>query len=117
MSLLLATLPLLCTPQATLERGPDRLRTQPALGSTPNIVLIVADDFGVDKVAAYGEAPSPPCTPNIDSLAEAGVSFDNYVIATPVCAAMRATFLTGMYASSTSATPGPCTCACPRAAP
>jgi len=42
-----------------------------------NVLLIVADDVGVDRVAAYGEHPSPGRTPNIDRLAANGVLFRN----------------------------------------
>jgi len=34
-----------------------------------NILLLVADDVGVDKIHAYGEHPETPHTPNIDALA------------------------------------------------
>lgn len=61
-----------------------------------NILLIIADDLGVDKVAAYREHPDPPPTPNIDALAARGVLFRN-AYANPVCSPTRATILTGRY--------------------
>ena len=42
-----------------------------------NILLIVADDLGVDQVGAYGEGAAPPPTPNLDALAATGVVFRN----------------------------------------
>ena len=37
----------------------------PALAQGDNILLIVADDLGVDYVNAYGEGTNPPPTPNM----------------------------------------------------
>lgn len=62
-----------------------------------NIVLILADDFGVDLVGAYGEGANPPCTPNLDALAQDGILFRN-AWANPICSPTRATTLTGRYA-------------------
>ena len=65
----------------------------------PNVVVIVVDDLGVDKVGAYGEAPpgvSAPCTPNIDGLAREGVLFRN-VWTNPFCSPSRAQILTGRH--------------------
>ncbi len=41
----------------------------------PNIVLIVADDVGYSDIGAYGGEIR---TPNLDSLASAGVRLTNY---------------------------------------
>ena len=70
-----------------------------SLDERPNIVLIVLDDMGVDKVGAYMEGPiglAPPCTPNLDSLAAGGVLFRN-VWTNPVCSPSRAQLLTGLH--------------------
>lgn len=66
----------------------------------PNVLIIIADDLGVDRVAAYGEHPDPGTTPVIDQLAADGVLFRN-AWANPVCSATRATMLTGRYSFST----------------
>ncbi len=59
----------------------------------PNIILIFADDIGVETIGAYGgEYP----TPHIDSLAQNGIRFD-YGYATPVCTTSRTRLLTGTY--------------------
>ncbi len=68
--------------------------------SDPNVLLIVADDLGVDYVGAYREGTSPPPTPNIDALAQRGVLFRN-AWANPSCSPTRASILTGRYAFRT----------------
>lgn len=65
-----------------------------------NVLLVVLDDVGVDRVACYGEHPSPGRTPTIDALAREGVLFRR-CWANPYCSATRATILTGRYAKRT----------------
>jgi len=61
-----------------------------------NILVLLADDVGVEKIRAYGEHPGAPPTPNIDTLAARGVLFrDAY--APPTCSPSRAALLTGRY--------------------
>jgi hypothetical protein len=40
-----------------------------ALQAQINVLIIVADDVGVDMIGAYAEHPAPPPTPVIDQLA------------------------------------------------
>ncbi|MCP3917175.1 MAG: sulfatase-like hydrolase/transferase [bacterium] len=61
-----------------------------------NVLLIVADDVGIDRIAAYAEHPDPGRTPSIDSLAANGVLF-RHCWANPLCSPTRATLLTGRY--------------------
>jgi len=65
--------------------------------STPNIVLIVMDDIGIDqwKLFGYGGG-TPAATPNIDAIAEGGVRFHN-MWAMPACSNARAALFTGRY--------------------
>lgn len=61
-----------------------------------NVLLIIADDMGVDSHSLYnssGTAELPP-TPNINSLKASGVQFRN-AYAQPTCSPTRATILTG----------------------
>mgnify|MGYP002638581626 CR=1 FL=1 len=62
----------------------------------PNVLLIIADDLGIDRVGAYAAHPAPGNTPVIDQLAQDGVLFRN-AWATPLCSATRATLLTGRH--------------------
>lgn len=59
----------------------------------PNVVLILADDAGIETIGAYGGEYR---TPRIDQLAREGVRFDN-AHATPLCTPSRVRLLTGRY--------------------
>jgi arylsulfatase A-like enzyme len=66
----------------------------PADGAPPNILLLIADDLGVDMVGAYHEHPDPAKTPVIDSLASQGLLFRN-AYTDPSCCPSRAAMITG----------------------
>ncbi len=59
----------------------------------PNIVLVMADDQGWGEVGYYGHAVLK--TPNLDAMAAAGLRFDRFYAAAPVCSPTRASVLTG----------------------
>ncbi len=63
-----------------------------------NIIVILLDDWGLDKMGLYGLHPSPPPTPNLDALAADGALFTN-ATANPTCSPTRASMLTGRHAS------------------
>ena len=58
----------------------------------PNILIIVADDMGYTDVGAYGGEIS---TPNIDSLANQGLTLTNFYTAS-TCSPTRTMLLTGV---------------------
>jgi arylsulfatase/uncharacterized sulfatase len=60
--------------------------------SRPNIVLLVADDWGFSDVGAFG---GEIATPHIDALAQRGTRFANFHIAAS-CSPSRAMLLTGV---------------------
>lgn len=62
----------------------------------PNVLLMVADDLGVDAIGCYGTGPAPAATPNIDQLAASGVRFTR-AMATPACSPSRACLQTARY--------------------
>lgn len=62
--------------------------------SPQNVVWILLDDVGVDKVGVYDVHPRPAPTPNIDALAAQGVRFRS-MYAEPRCSIGRAALLTG----------------------
>jgi arylsulfatase A-like enzyme len=67
----------------------------PRVPGASNVLIVVADDVGIDLVGAWGVADAPP-TPTIDKLALNGVRFTR-AYAQPVCSPTRATILTGRY--------------------
>ena len=58
----------------------------------PNIVVLVADDWGFTDVGAYG---GEIATPHLDALARAGTRFSNFHVAAS-CAPTRSMLLTGV---------------------
>lgn len=75
-----------------LAAGPAA--AQPAAAPAPrqpNIVILLADDWGFSDVGAFG---SEIATPNIDALARAGVRFSNFHVAGS-CSPTRAMLQTG----------------------
>lgn len=66
----------------------------------PNILLIIADDMGLDASPCYGIGSEKPDMPVLESLCEGGLVFEN-VWSNPVCSPTRATILTGRYSLRT----------------
>ncbi len=60
----------------------------------PNIILILTDDQGWGDLSISGNTNIE--TPNIDRLAETGITFDRFYVS-PVCSPTRAEMLTGRY--------------------
>ena len=58
----------------------------------PNIIVLVADDWGFTDLGAYG---SEIATPHLDALAKQGAKFSNFHTAS-VCSPTRAMLLTGV---------------------
>lgn len=73
-----------------------------AQSESPNIVLVLADDFGYGSVGAYGANPSMVRTPNLDQLAREGMRFDKAYTTGSVCSPTRYALLTGEYSWRTS---------------
>lgn len=64
----------------------------------PNIIFILTDDQRWDALGYAGNKLVH--TPEMDKLARQGVYFRNAAVSTPICAASRATLLSGMYERS-----------------
>lgn len=77
-----AALLCLCSPAAFAQK------------SGRNVVLIIADDMGLDA-GCYGNSAIK--TPNIDRLARQGILFTQAYSTTASCSASRGTILTGLY--------------------
>ena len=63
----------------------------------PNVVLILADDFGVGDIQAHYPKNKIP-TPHLDALVRSGVSFSDAHSPSAVCSPTRYGILTGRYA-------------------
>ena len=59
----------------------------------PNIVLVMADDQGWGQTSYYNHPKLK--TPHLDAMAKAGLRFDRFYAAGPVCSPTRASVLTG----------------------
>lgn len=61
--------------------------------SRPNVVLIIADDWGWGHAGFFGDKTAQ--TPNIDRLAREGLVLPRMYCAAPTCTASRSSLLTG----------------------
>lgn len=59
----------------------------------PNVILILADDLGVNDLGCYGRRDHQ--TPHLDQLASEGVRFACAYTAQPICSPSRAALMTG----------------------
>ncbi|BFZ15529.1 hypothetical protein BsWGS_18568 [Bradybaena similaris] len=59
----------------------------------PNIVFVVADDYGFRDIGYHG---AEFATPNLDKLAAEGVKLENYYVQ-PICSPTRSQLMTGRY--------------------
>jgi len=80
LSLVVSTAAMVCS------AGPER---------KPNILIIVADDYGYADCGVQGCRDIP--TPNIDSIAKNGIRCVNGYVSGPYCSPTRAGLLTGRY--------------------
>lgn len=70
--------------------------------SRPNIVVILADDFGYGSTNAYGADPKLIQTPALDRLAKEGRRFTDANTTSSVCSPTRYSLMTGRYCWRTS---------------
>lgn len=89
------------TATAAARDTPAAMSAQPTAvpswsGTHPNILLVIADDFGVDASPCYKVGAEKPVMPTLERLCSEGVVFDN-VWVSPMCSPTRATILTGQY--------------------
>ncbi|TMM53407.1 sulfatase [Maribacter algarum] len=77
---------------ACKEETEDTIQEQ----KTPNIVWLVSEDNSKHFLKLYEEGGAP--MPNIESLAEKGIVFNNAFSNAPVCSVARSTIISGCYA-------------------
>ncbi len=66
-----------------------------AQNTQPNIIFILTDDQRWDALGYSGNTIIR--TPEMDKLAKEGTWFKNAFVSTPICAASRASIMTGLY--------------------
>jgi arylsulfatase A-like enzyme len=89
MRILLVALLFVCVLPLKAQKG-----TQ-SKDQKPNIIFILTDD---QRYSALGYAGNEfISTPEMDKLAKEGTYFKNAMVTTPICAASRASILTGLY--------------------
>ncbi len=64
-------------------------------GEKPNVVIIFTDDQGYGDVGCYGAQGYD--TPHLDRMAEEGMRFTDFTVASSVCSPSRGALLTGRY--------------------
>lgn len=67
----------------------------------PNILLIIADDMGLDACPGYNIGYEKPSMPTLENQMNNGIKFTN-VWSNPTCTPTRATILTGKYGFRTN---------------
>jgi len=66
------------------------------LNAKPNVLLMIADDMGLDASMCYNQGNHQAKMPNIERMCAQGLVFDN-AYAAPVCSPTRASMITGQY--------------------
>ncbi|RZN83841.1 MAG: sulfatase [Winogradskyella sp.] len=68
-----------------------------------NILLIIADDMGLDATPNYNIGSVKPNMPNLESLMNTGIRFNNFW-SNPTCTPTRGSIITGKYGFRTGVT-------------
>lgn len=84
----------ICTLTQSVIAAPEKSPEKSA--DKPNIVLILADDMGIDSVQALNDKSAIP-TPCLDALLEQGMNFSDAHSGSAVCSPTRYGILTGRY--------------------
>jgi N-sulfoglucosamine sulfohydrolase len=73
---------------------PGQAATASRAEARPNILLLTADDLGL-QLGSYGDRQAR--TPNLDALAARGLRFDHAYVTQASCSPSRASIFTGLY--------------------
>lgn len=88
------------------EEAKEEITENPSTGSRndhPNILLIIADDLGLDATPNFSIGDIKPAMPNLDNLMNEGLTFSN-VWSNPTCTPTRAAIITGKFGFRTHMT-------------
>ena len=78
------------------NEGPIKIITKT---QKPNVVIIFLDDSGYSDFNPFGQVDIG--TPNVQKLAEEGVSYTNFHVPQAICSASRSALMTGCYPGRT----------------
>lgn len=78
-----------------IPKASRSVSTQKTRTTTPNFVVIFADDLGYGDISCYG--PTGVKTPHLDSLAADGFRSTDFFVPANVCSPSRAALLSGRY--------------------
>lgn len=87
-----------CTKQDVVSTSinNNKLSANSIQSSDPNILLIIADDMGLDATPGYSVGSVKPNMPNLQNMIANGVSFQN-LWSYPTCTPTRSSIITGKY--------------------
>lgn len=90
------------TPSINWQQGP-KIAAVAADQRPPNVVLILADDLGINDISLYGGGVAGGLvpTPNIDRIAKEGVNFTQGYAGNATCSPSRGMLMTGRYPTHT----------------
>ena len=71
------------------------------VSSRPNVLLIIADDMGLDATPGYNIGTTKPNVPHIQTMINEGVRYNNFW-SYPTCTPTRSSMLTGKYGFRTN---------------
>ncbi|MBL7966294.1 MAG: sulfatase-like hydrolase/transferase [Prolixibacteraceae bacterium] len=80
----------------TGQQGEEKFKKE-ASPQRPNILLIFIDDMGYADLGCYGNTEVQ--TPNINKLANEGITFTQFYVNSPICSPSRTAITTGQYPS------------------
>ena len=75
--------------------------TPTTTSNSPNILLIIADDMGLDATPGYDTGTIKPNMPNLQNMLNSGVKFTN-LWSNPTCTPTRSSIITGKYGFRTN---------------
>jgi len=78
-------------------RGPLWPSVVKCMADRPNILFIMSDEHDAANMGCYGDPLG--ATPNLDALADRGVTFNNCYCNSPLCVPSRLSFTAGQYIS------------------
>ncbi|MDO6811036.1 sulfatase-like hydrolase/transferase [Zobellia galactanivorans] len=93
------------TLKTTSDKGEETTKepTDSATKDSPNILLIIADDMGLDATPNFEIGDIKPVMPTLDKLMNEGLTFNN-LWSNPTCTPTRAAMITGKFGFRTHMT-------------